>query len=110
LSHQNILDQTEVNYKNKHQKLNNYLGCMKIIFKNTPFINIEKNQSSKKFTESYIKLLDNNKLEKLKVKLINTIVTNKNRFSILKKAFQYKSYRKFVVVRILQLSIYKKNH
>ena len=110
LSHQNILNQTEVNYKNKHQKLNNYLGCMKIIFKNTPFINIVNNQSYKRYTGSYIKLLDNNKLENWKVKFINTLVINKNRFYILKKAFKHKSYRKFVVARILQLSFYKKNH
>ncbi|WP_339882818.1 nucleotidyltransferase family protein [Polaribacter vadi] len=102
------MDFTSIIEPKIHKKLNNYIGCMKIIFADNPSILIDENSFSEHYKDSFEKLLKKNKLEKKKVQFISYYTKTSDRFEILKKSLNHKVYRKYVLKRIFELDFYKR--
>lgn len=90
-----------------HKKLNNYISCMKLLFADCPSMLIDENSLSQHYKKSFEKLLAFNQLEKKKVQFVSYYIKTIDKFSILKKSFTHKVYRKHVFKRILELDFYK---
>lgn len=90
-----------------YRKWLNYTSCLKLLFPACSSILIAENKDTKSYQESYMKLLDGNKQEKRKTKVLDLLVRNKNRILIIKQSFTNRAYRNFVVKRVFQWELYK---
>lgn len=96
-----------VSHKKMNQKLNNYLGVMKLLLGDTARIYTDENIYSRQYQKSFLRLQSNHAFEKKKVQIFDYLIKYKNRLEILQLSFTDETYRKYVLKRIFQLDFYK---
>ncbi|ARV16667.1 nucleotidyltransferase family protein [Polaribacter sp. SA4-12] len=99
------------NLKNKIIKkyLNNYKSCATELLNAPKSIEYTINKESKKYLESYLKIIGNSKKELKKIALINSYIRIKDKLKILQYSFTDKEYSSYTFRRLKNVSFYLKN-
>jgi hypothetical protein len=100
----------EIDIKNKVilKKINNFLGCIKMVLNYPETIRVEESKRLQKFKKSYLARLDKSKKEKLKYDIIDYLTKYQEKIYILKMAFYNKEYKNYVLKKIVEMDFYKR--
>ncbi|WP_158841375.1 nucleotidyltransferase family protein [Polaribacter sp. L3A8] len=88
--------------------LNNYKSCASEILNAPKTFEYTINSESKKYIDSYLKIIGNSKKELRKIKLINSYIKIKDKIKILQYSFIDKEYSKYTFRRFKNVRFYLK--
>ncbi|KGL62811.1 nucleotidyltransferase family protein [Polaribacter sp. Hel1_85] len=98
------------NLKNKTLKkyLNNYKRCASKLLNSPESLEYTINKESKKYLESYLKIIGNSKKELKKIRIINSYIKIKDKIKILQYSFTDKEYSSYTFRRFKDFNFFLK--
>lgn len=103
------IEKRTITNKTAKKYVNNYKSCLSVLFNSPESISFNNNKEAKKYTNSFLLILDNSKSENKKVKLINSYVKIKDKIKILQYSFTDKEYSAYTFRRFKDFNFYIKN-
>lgn len=97
-----------INNKKINKYLNNYKCCLSEILNSPSNINFTENKESRKYLNSYLKIISNSKEELYKVKILNSYIKIKDKVKILQYSFTDKNYSDYTLRRLKNINFYSK--
>ena len=101
-----LLPKTKI--KKVDERFNNFIGCVNFLLKIKNLNNFKETNSSKKYLNNYISVLNKSKKEELKIHILNIFVRLKDQLNILRFSFTSQDYREYSWNRLTSIAFYKR--
>ena len=101
-----LLPKTKI--KKIDERFNNFIGCDNFLLKIKNLNNFKENNSSKKYLNNYISVLNKSKKEEFKIQILNIFVRLKDQLNILRFSFASRDYRVYSLNRLSSIAFYKR--
>ena len=101
-----LLPKTKI--KKVDERFNNFIGCVNFLLKIKNLNNFKETNSSKKYLNNYISVLNKSKKEELKIHILNIFVRLKDQLNILRFSFISQDYREHSLNRLTSIAFYKR--
>ena len=98
----------EISNKRLYKKFKNVVECTQLTLSTKNLILSTSTPSENRYLTSYLKTLNNSKLEKRKAFLFDKYTLNKNRLNLFIQSFKNIEYRKYALKRLTRLDFYKR--